>query len=33
MSVLDKHHEYKGLGILLDAMVKVKTEDLRRGCW
>ena len=24
MSVLDKHHEYKGLGILLDAMVKVK---------
>ena len=24
MSVLDKHHEYKGLGVLLDAMVKVK---------
>ena len=24
MSVLDKHHEYKGLGILLDAMAKVK---------
>ena len=24
MSVLDKHHEYKGLGTLLDAMVKVK---------
>lgn len=24
MSVLDKHHEYKGLGILLDAMSKVK---------
>lgn len=24
MSVLDKYHEYKGLGILLDAMVKVK---------
>ena len=26
MSVLDKHHEYKGLGILLDAMVKVKHQ-------
>src|SRR5215467_12721550 len=26
MSVLDKHHEYKGLGILLDAMVKVKSR-------
>lgn len=24
MSVLDKHHEYKGLDILLDAMVRVK---------
>lgn len=24
MSVLDRHHEYKGLGTLLDAMVKVK---------
>jgi glycosyltransferase involved in cell wall biosynthesis len=24
MSVLDKHHEYKGLDVLLDAMVKVK---------
>ena len=24
MSVLDKHHEYKGLSILLDAMVTVK---------
>jgi len=24
VSVLDKYHEYKGLGILLDAMVKVK---------
>jgi glycosyltransferase involved in cell wall biosynthesis len=24
MSVLDKHHEYKGLGILLEAMVKLK---------
>jgi glycosyltransferase involved in cell wall biosynthesis len=29
MSVLDRHHEYKGLGILLDAMVKVK--DKRPG--
>ncbi len=24
MSVLDRHHEYKGLGVLLDAMVRVK---------
>lgn len=29
MSVLDKHHEYKGLGVLLDAMVKVR--DRRPG--
>jgi len=26
MSVLDRHHEYKGLGTLLDAMVKVKDK-------
>jgi len=26
MSVLDRHHEYKGLGVLLEAMVKVKEK-------